>query len=192
MRGAGRGPFHNRSGFTWRERDWRASGWARRARVLPGIVALLAIVIIATAFAFVLASRAATTARGSGQPAATNVPESGVLVQQLPAATTPTPAMPPYEIGVWVDNPTPTGGSERVFVRVSHNVAAVVGAPVTLTVQFGNGEQTYGPVHTDKDGVATFTVGYGGGSGYSPVFVTATAATGGQTLSAETTFFPAG
>jgi len=187
-----RGAFRGRSGFTWRERDWRASAWAHRLQMLRGLAALIGLLAVATAFAFVLATRAANTARSSQQPLATAAPQ-GVLVQPVQGSTTPTPALPPYLVGVWVDNPTPGGGgTEHVFVRVSHNVAAVVGAQVYLSVQFASGTQPYGPVATGKDGVATFNVNYGFAPRGQPVFVTATTTEGGQTLSAQTTFFPAG
>jgi hypothetical protein len=187
-----RGAERHGSGFSWREREWRSSGWLRRARVLPGIAALLAIWALAGGFAYVLASRAASSTQNSATQQATAAPQSGVLVQQAQAGVTPSPQIPPYEIGIWVSNPTPgTGGVEQVFVRVSHQVAAVVGAPVTLSVQFADGTQTLGPTPTGQDGVVTFNVSYGFAPPGQPVFVSATTTEGGQTLTAQTTFFPA-
>jgi hypothetical protein len=180
------------SGFSWREREWRSSGWLRRARVLPSMAVLLVILALAGGFAYVLANRAETSTQNSASAQATSAPQSGVLVSGVAPGLTPTPQVPPYEIGIWVSNPTPgTGGTEQVFVRVSHQVAAVVGTPVTLSVQFGNGTQTLGPTPTGQDGVVTFNVSYAFAPPGQPVFVTASASEGGQTLTAETTFFPA-
>ncbi len=185
-------PISGGASFSWRERDWRSSGWLREARVLPGIVALLAIVGLASAFAFMLANRAASASQaGIGTAAATQPLQSGVLVQQAPAVLTPSPEVPPYQIGVWVDNPTPgAAGTEKVFVRVSHQVAPVLGAQVTLLVQSASGAQSYGPRPTGADGLVSFDVGYGYVPAGQPVFVTATTTEGGQTVTAQTTFFP--
>jgi hypothetical protein len=107
--------------------------------------------------------------------------------QDISAAT---PEAPKYQIGAWMSNNTPSGGSVKVFVRLSQNVAPVKDIPVTLSVEINGETLTYGPTNTDEYGLVTFTVEYGGISG-SPAFVTASAKIDEQTtLTAETVFVP--
>ncbi|HKB47798.1 MAG TPA: hypothetical protein VKC57_08880 [Ktedonobacterales bacterium] len=178
--------------FHWSERDWSDSAWQHRARLLPGLVALLAILLIAGAFAFVLVSKAASGVRGAvPSTQSTNTPGNSILIQQPPVSASPTPPQQPYDIGVWLSSLSPGGGSVTAFVRVSHLTAPVANVPVTLTLQ-GASIQGGGPRLTTADGVATFTVVFGGASTNQPIFVFASATVQGNALSAQTTFFPGG
>ncbi len=178
--------------FHWSERDWSDSAWQHRARLLPGLAALLAILLIAGAFAFVLVSKAVSGVRGAVPPTqSTNTPANSILIQQPPISASPTPLQQPYDIGAWLSSLSPGGGSVTAFVRVSHLTAPVANVPVTLTVQ-GASIQGGSPRPTDADGVATFTVVFGGASTDQPIFVFASATVQGNVLSAQTTFFPGG
>src|SRR5258708_4580132 len=178
--------------FHWSERDWSDSAWQHRARLLPGLAALLAILLVAGAFAFVLASKAASGVRGAVRPTqSTNTPANRIRIQQPPVSASPTPPQQPYDIGVWLSSLSPGGGSVTAFVRVSHLTPPVANVPVTLTVQ-GAPIQRSTPRLTDSDGVATFTVVFGGASTNQPIFVFASATVQGNALSAQTTFFPGG
>lgn len=178
-----------RSPFNWRERDWRGSVWGHRARVVPAVAALLVALLVAGTFAITIATRAAGTASNKihlpGAQSAT-APANSVL-RPLPPATTATPAAPKYLVGAWVSG-TPSGGSVNVFVRVTHGIAPVAHATVSLWVNFPGYSSGFGPASTDADGVASITVTYGGLAPNQPVFITANATIGGNTVSTQTTF----
>ncbi|MBF6590973.1 MAG: hypothetical protein IVW57_10660 [Ktedonobacterales bacterium] len=185
--------------FSLRERVVPGGGtWRARALLLTSLAALVALSVIASVFAFGFAARLARGASSQlPQGANTAAPPSGVVIQPLTGAGTPTPTLPLNSIGAWVSDSAPTTGSVQVFVRVTQLVPAtqghrpVAGVPVTLSVFSPRYNTTAGPVRTDAYGVATFTLAYGTGyTGYQPVFVTAYATTNGQTLSAQTSFAP--
>lgn len=114
----------------------------------------------------------------------------GVVVQPGQGSTTPSPTVPKYQIGAWLSNNAPSGGSVKVFVRLTQDVAPVPNIPVTLAVQMPGGTVPLGPINTDSYGLATFTVTYGGLSG-TPVFVTATAKIDNDhEVTADTVFVP--
>lgn len=188
--------FPRRSPFSWRERDWRGNAWGRRARVVPAVAAVLIALLVAGTFAITLATRAAGFA-GSAQtsinlPAATPPSGSvGNILRPVPAAATATPAAPQYLVGVWMSSASPpAAGSVKVFVRVSKGVAPAAHVRVSLWVDFPGYSRGFGPASTDADGVATITVTYGGLPTNQPVFVTANASIGRQTVSGQTTFVP--
>lgn len=178
-----------RSPFGWRERDWRGSAWGRRAHVMPLVGALLVALIVAGTFAITIATHAAGAAQNNLHLLdiqSASVPP-GNMLRPVPPAATATPAAPQYLIGAWASG-SMSGGSVKVFVRVSHGDAPVAHVPVTLSVNFPGYTTSFGPAKTDADGVATITVTYGGLPPDRPVFVTASATIGRQTVTAETTF----
>lgn len=187
-----------REDFSWRERDWSASSLFTRLRFVPAVLAAVVIVGIAAGVAYTVASRASTDARGQlSVPIGTVSPAGGgTVIQPITSGGTPTPGVQAYTIGTWVSNAAPpTSGSVTVFVRVSHNagpasVGPAPGIPVTISVDLPTGSSAQGPVSTDADGLASFTVSYGGLPSERPVFITASASPGGQAISAETTFVP--
>lgn len=180
------------SPFEWNEYDWRRSFWGRRLRVWPGVLAGFVLLVLVLALAFILATRATNSAQARLHPPGGNTgtaAPSGIIVEQPAGAGTPTPPAVLYQIGAWVSDSTPSGGSVKVFVRVSSQTKPVPNVPVTISVDGGGGAYSLGPTRTDADGLAIFTVTAGGGRG-QPVFVTASAVVGGQTLTHQTTFFP--
>src|SRR5205807_7209264 len=104
------------------------------------------------AFAFILVSKAASGARGV-LPAtqSTSTPVTSILIQQPPITGSPTPALQPYDIGVWLSSMSPTGGWVKVFVRINHVASPVANVPVTLSVG-GAVTSVYGPQPTNADG----------------------------------------
>ncbi|HEX8033574.1 MAG TPA: hypothetical protein VF510_06990 [Ktedonobacterales bacterium] len=178
------------SPFEWDEYDWRHTFWGRQLRIWPGVLAGFGLLVVVLALAFILASRATNSAQARLNPqqgtAGTTVP-SGIIVEQPGGVGSPTPGPAQYQIGAWTSDSTPSG-PVKVFVRVSSQTKPVPNVPVTISVSGGGAAYTLGPTKTDADGLATFTVSAGGGG--QPVFVTATAVVGRQTLTHETTFFP--
>ena len=116
---------------------------------------------------------------------------NGVVVQPGSEGITPTPEAPKYQIGAWMSNNAPGGGSVKVFVRLTEDVAPIPQIPVTLSVQMPGGSVVQlGPTNTDGYGLAIFTVNFGGAGG-APIFVTASAKVGTEALTAQTVFVPA-
>lgn len=187
--------FPRGSPYSWKERDWRANGWSYRLRLIPAVAAVLIALLIISTFAFVIASRAANTARtqiqvstiGQSAPASSH----GVILQQ-PAPGQPTPVAPQYTVGVWVTNYSPSsGGTEQVYVRVSQsNAGPMAGVRVFLSVSWDNAASRYGPATTNAYGLAAFTVVVNAPPG-QPEYVTATTTIRGTSASADTIFVPA-
>lgn len=187
--------FPRGSPYSWSERDWRASPWGYRLRLLPAIAAVLIALLVVGMFAFVTALRATNTAATQinvanvGQPV---TPSShGVILQQPPAGQ-PTPPAPQFTVGVWITNYSPAaGGTEQVFARVSQtNANPIAGVQVVVTVSWGDSTSRYGPTRTNAYGLASFTVAVSGPPG-QPEYVTATATIGRASVSADTIFVPA-
>lgn len=180
------------SPFEWDEYDWRHSTWGRRLRVWPGVLAGIGLLALVLTLAFILASRATNSAQARIQPGqgpiGTAAP-SGIIVEQPSGVGSPTPPPDLYQIGAWVSDNAPGGGSVKLFVRVSSQTKPVPNVPVTISVDTGGTPYTLGPTKTDADGLASFTLNASGGGG-RPVFVTATTVVGGQTLTHEVTYFP--
>lgn len=189
--------FRRRSAFSLRERDWGGFTWIRRVRVIPGLGAMVAVLLIVGAFALVVASRAASTAgtRLLGVSAGNHNPTNAVIVQ-APQPTPPvssTAATSPYQVGVWVSNYAPgTSGAIQIFTRVSENPAPVANAQVTLLLQYGQTSSSFGPATTDADGIAVFNVTYSGATLGQPIFATVTATVGKQSATGTTTFLAGG
>lgn len=177
--------------FSWRERTWSGFHvWRRHTALLLALGSIL----LVTAAVGILGYRQMLKAAEAVQLPLPSLnggsagPNGVVIVPPSGQSTTPTPVAPGYEIGVWVSNSSPSGGSVIVYVRVVHDMQVVPGVSVSLSVSSGG---RYSPVRTDRNGIAKFTVRYGGGAG-SPVFVTAKATVEGQTIFADTTFTPIG
>ena len=176
--------------FALRERS--LDGWNRFRKTSLALLALALMLAVAVAGAAV----AATYAQQASQHLSIAPPRptvgsyrSGVVIQPGPETTSPTPEAPKYQIGAWMSNNAPAGGTVKVFVRLSQDVAPIAQIPVTLAVQLPSGAVNYGPTNTDDYGLATFTVSFGGIAG-TPIFVTASAKIGDQELTADTVFVP--
>jgi hypothetical protein len=178
--------------FRRRERNWRQSYWYRELRVVPRLITGLLFIIVASTFAIVVATKAATLSPSAPASARVTPPLSGgIVLQQSPSGGTPTAAPSDYLIGVWIsDASPPTSGSVQIFVRVTHASQAEAGIPVSISVALPGGAQTYGSIKTDGYGLATFTAIYRGTTAARPVFITATATVGGKKLTQQTYFVP--
>ncbi len=180
------------SPFEWDEYDWRHTAWGRRLRVWPGVLAGTVLLAIVLTLAFILATRATDSAQarinpGAGQPNGGTTAPSGIIVEQPAGVGSPTPPALLYQIGAWVADDSPSG-PVKMYVRVSSQTKPVPNVPVTISIATGGTPYTQGPIKTDADGLAIFTLTARGGGG--PVFVTATAVVGGQTLTHDVTYFP--
>jgi hypothetical protein len=147
---------------------------------------------MASAFAIVIASKAESQVSNRTPTVQATAPLSGgIILQQSPAAGTPTPQAAHILMGVWVSNPSPpTSGAVQVFVRLTRDTHPLAGVPVGIVVNFPDAASRYGPVKTDGYGLATFTVHYGGAPSEQPVYVTADAKVDGQAISQQTLFVP--
>ncbi|MGE5333631.1 MAG: hypothetical protein ACM3N4_02945 [Nitrososphaerota archaeon] len=187
---AGRRPLRE-DAFALHERSWE--GWRRSRKPLVMLFSLAVMLAVGTAGALVVVSymQQATQHITIAAPVPTTGKFSGGLVIQ-PAEETaaPTPVAPKYQMGVWMSNNAPSGGTVKVFVRVSKDIGPIAHVPVKLVVQTPGGTLHYGPSKTDAYGLATFTVRFGGVRG-SPCFVTASATIeNNKELTADTVFVP--
>lgn len=178
--------------FSLRERTWSGmSAWRRHL----GLLITLAVVCLLAAVGGVIGYQQIVKATANSDLSLSSqngsaTPNGVVIAPQMTLSTTPTPAIPAYQIGTWVSNTSPTGGTVTVYARVVQNMQAASGISVSVLVQSPGFTKTYGPTRTGSDGIVKFTVHYGAASGADPVFVTATAHINGQSLSAQTTFVP--
>jgi hypothetical protein len=180
--------------FSLRERAWSGlGGWRRHVGILVtfAVICVLAVVGGVLGYQQILKAAENSNLSISSQNSNPIVPGGVIIVPPGSQSSTPTPAIPMYEIGTWVSNNAPTGGTVTVFVRVVQNMQGAPGIPVSLSVQSPGSSRSYGPIKTDSSGIAKFTVHYASGSSTNPVFVTASAYLNGQTLTAQTTFVPA-
>lgn len=176
--------------FAFHERSWER--WRRSRKPLLMLFGLALMLAVGTmgALAAVSYMQQATQHITIAAPVPTTGKFSGGLVIQ-PAEETaaPTPVAPKYQIGVWMSNNAPSGGTVKVFVRVSEDIGPIAHVPVKLVIQTPGGTLHYGPSKTDAYGLATFTVRFGGVRG-SPCFVTASATLDNKELTADTVFVP--
>lgn len=167
--------FPRGDAFTMSERGFNLWGYLRKAALLMLAVTLMvAVGIGGGALAATFSGQAARQVPLTPSRPTVSHTSSGIVIQPVTDAGTPTPTLPKYQIGAWPSDNAPSGGSVEIFVRISESVAPVANIPVMLTVELPGATQHYGPVMTDGYGLATFTVVYGGVGGV-PVFVTATA-----------------
>jgi len=178
--------------FALRERN--RDGWKqlrKTALVLLSLVLMLTIAAFGAAIAASYLHRATDHLAIPVSVPTTSSYSNGVVVQPGSEGIAPTPVAPKYQIGAWMSNNAPGGGSVKVFVRLTEDVAPIPQIPVTLSVQMPGGSVVkLGPTNTDGYGLATFTVKFGGTRGV-PIFVTASATVGDENLSADTVFVPA-
>lgn len=176
--------------FAFHERSF--DGWKQLRKTLLILLAftlILAVAVFGGAVAASYALHATQKVNITPKPTVSRY-NGGVVIQPDTGSTTPSPAMAQYQIGAWLSNNAPSGGSVKVFVRLTENVAPLAKIPVTLAVQMPGGAVQLGPTNTDDYGLATFTVTYGGLSG-TPVFVTATAKIDDtHEITADTVFVP--
>ncbi len=174
--------------FSWRERARRYGFWRRR--VLP-IVAILACLAVGLSIG-VFALKAAGHAAGAfipNTPSAQATTGGSVMISPLNnVSTTPTPTQPQYDVGVWVSDTLPQGGSVTVYIRVSNNAQPQPGAKVSLSAMTPNGVIKLGPFTTDNYGLASTNLNYGNIGPQKPIFLTATTSIGGQTYTGDYTF----
>ena len=188
--GFGGEPLLRDDAFAFRERSWDT--WKRTRRTILTLLALAAMLAVAILGATLVASymrhETAGLSIAPAQPTAGSF-SGGLVIQSGPETIAPTPEAAKYQIGAWMSNNAPPGGSVTVFVRLTEDIKPLAHVPVTLVAQVPGGALRYGPTKTDAYGLAKFTVRYGGLSG-TPVFVTASAKVGSQTLTADTVFVP--
>lgn len=178
--------------FSPRERDW-GSPTQLRGRLLSigAVVGALVVALVAGMLVFHWAQSAGSAVGNLPAPQPTQSAPGGIVVQANPNGAQPTPAFAPYLIGAWVSNTAPPSSSTiQVYVRVSTSSGPAANVPVTISVGYGGGANSQGPIHTNAYGLATFNVGTGKGDGTQVDFVTATAKINGKTYSAQTTFTP--
>lgn len=184
--------FTRDEAFALRERNH--DGWKqvrKTALALLGLSLMLAVATFGAAVAVSYLHRATDHLTIPAPVPTVSSYSNGVVVQPGSEGIAPTPEAPKYQIGAWMSNNAPGGGSVKVFVRLTEDVAPIPQIPVTLSVQMPDGSALkLGPTNTDGYGLATFTVNFGGTRG-APVFVTASATVGSQDLQAETVFVPA-
>lgn len=188
--GFGGEPLLRDDAFAFRERSWDT--WKRSRRTILTLLALVAMLAVAILGATLAASymrhETAGLSISPAQPTAGSF-SGGLVIQSGPETLAPTPEAAKYQIGAWMSNNAPSGGSVTVFVRLTEDIKPLAHVPVSLVAQVPGGSLRYGPTKTDAYGLAKFTVRYGGLRG-SPVFVTASAKVGSQTLTADTVFVP--
>ena len=107
----------------------------------------------------------------------------GVCAQGAPA--------PAEGAQAWMTVANPARRSDTTLcVRLIVNGQAVAGASVSGTAHYKTTETDLGPATTGADGVAQITFNIGGASSGFTVRVGATATSGGQTYTAQTSFTP--
>jgi hypothetical protein len=185
-------PFTRDDAFALRERN--RDGWKqfrKTALVLLSLALTLAVAAFGAAVAASYLHRATAHLTIPAPAPTVGSYSNGVVVQPGSEGIAPTPEAPKYQIGAWMSNNAPGGGSVKVFVRLTEDVAPIPQIPVTLSVQMPGGSIVQlGPTNTDGYGLAIFTVNFGGARG-APIFVTASAKVGTEDLTAETVFVPA-
>ncbi len=174
--------------FGWRERARRYGFWRRRALPIIAVFACLAVGLSVGIFALKTAGRVAG-AFSIGPDTTQSTPGGSVMISPLNATdTTPTPTLPQYDVGVWVSDTLPQGGSVTVFVRVSNNTLPQPNARVYVHADTPNGGINIGPLTTNSYGVASTKLNYGNVGQQQPIYLTATTSIGGQNYSGVYTF----
>lgn len=183
-------PIMREDAFAFHERSM--DGWKRMRKTVAILVALALMLLVAVVGGAVVTSYARKATKQLNVAPSTPTVSSysgGLVIQPGSEASAPTPEVPLYQIGAWMSSNSPSGGSVKVFVRITHDVAPVPHVPVSLAVQLPGGTVKLGPTKTDAYGLATFTVQFGGLAG-TPCFVTATATIDHQVYTADTVFVP--
>ena len=174
--------------FSWRERARRYGFWRRRVLPIVTVVACVAVGLAVGVFALKAAGRAAGAFIPSAPPAQATTGGSVMISPLNNVSTTPTPTQPQYDVGVWVSDTLPQGGSVTVFIRVSNNAQPQPGAKVSLSAMTPNGVIKLGPFTTDNYGLASTTLNYGNVGPQKPIFLTASTSIGGKPYTGDYTF----
>ena len=174
--------------FTWRERARRKGFWRKRAAPVIATIACLVVAFAVGLFALDRAGRAAGAF--TAIPTAQATVGGAVMISPnnngIPAS--PTPVAEQYDLGVWVSNTLPQGGSVTVYARVSNNTHPVAHARVYIYASTPNGGITLGPLTTDAYGVAHARLNYGNVGSEKPIFLTGTTKIDGKQISGTYTF----
>jgi hypothetical protein len=183
--------FTRDDAFAPKERS--RDGWKQFRKtllVLLSVALMLSVAVVGGTVAASYLRRATDHLTIQGSVPTVSSYSNGVVIQPGSESIAPTPEAPKYQIGAWLSNNAPGGGSVKVFVRLTEDVAPIPQIPVTLSVQMPGGSIVkLGPTNTDGYGLAIFTVSFGGSRG-APIFVTASATVGAENLTAETVFVP--
>jgi len=175
--------------FRWRERARHYGFWRRRALPIIAVVACIALAVGVGLFALDTAGRAAGAF--STNPTAAQATVGGSVMispynNGLPSQ--PTPVAKQYDVGVWVSDTLPQGGSVTVFVRVSNNSLPVPHARVYIHASTPNGGINIGPLTTDAYGLASARLNYGNVGSEQPIFLTGSTTINGKTITGQYTF----
>jgi hypothetical protein len=158
------------------------------SRLVPGLL----LVTLAGTFAVVVAAKAASRSLVSmvELPARSSTSGAIVLQQSTPPSTTGT-TQNGYLVGMWTSNSSPPdSGTVQVYVRLTRASLPVSNVAVTIVVGFRGDPLTYGPVHTDSYGLATFTITYVDATLGTPISVSGRAFVDGKQLTQQTSFVP--
>lgn len=174
--------------FTWRERARRKGFWRKRA--LPVIAAIACLVVAFGVGLFALDKAGRATGAFNAIPTAQATVGGAVMISpnNNGLSASPTPVAEQYDIGVWVSNTLPQGGSVTVYARVSNNTHPVAHARVYIYANTPNGGINLGPLYTDAYGVAHARLNYGHVGSEKPIFLTGTTKIGGQQITGTYTF----
>jgi hypothetical protein len=181
--------------FSRRERARRPGFWRRRALLSVVAVGVVIAAVLVGNFGLSLSRQVASLFSGvAGIPTSQDSTPGSVIISPLNNTDgTPTPGPSLYTVGVWTSDTMPTGGSVRVYVRVSRAGEPVAQAPVYIQALIGGGSVRLGPLTTNGYGLASARLNYGGASGQgTPIYLTATTTIGAQTYSGTYTVYALG
>lgn len=174
--------------FRWRERARRKGFWRKRALPVFVAIACLAVALGIGIFALNTAGRAAG-ALSVAPPAQSTAGGSVMISPNVNGiSTTPTPVAEEYDLGVWVSNTLPQGGSVTVYARVSRYTQPVAHVRVYIYASTPHGGIALGPLTTDAYGVAHAQLNYGNVGSSQPIFLTGTTTIDGQKITGTYTF----
>lgn len=174
--------------FRWRERARRKGFWRKRALPVVAAVACVTVALAIGIYALNTAGRAAGAF--SAVPTAQATVGGSVMISPNinGISTTPTPVAEEYDVGVWVSDTLPQGGSVTVYARVSRYTQPVAHVRVYIYASTPNGGIRLGPLTTDAYGVAHAQLNYGNIGSSQPIFLTGTATINGKQFSGTYTF----
>lgn len=182
--------------FSRRERARRPGRWRRRALLSVVAVGVVIAAVLVGNFGLSISQQVAGLFAGvAGIPTGQDSTPGSVIISPLNNTDgTPTPSPTLYTVGVWTSNTMPTGGSVRVYVRVSRAGEPVAKAQVYIQALIGGGRAVrLGPLTTNSYGMASARLNYGGASGQgTPIYLTATTTIGAQSYSGTYTVYALG
>lgn len=182
--------------FSRRERARRPGYWRRRAFLSVIAVGMVIAAVLVGNFGISISQQVAGMFAGlAGIPTNQDSGPGSVIISPLNNTDgTPTPGPMLYTVGVWTSNTMPTGGSVKVYVRISRAGVPVAKAKVNIQALIGGQSAVrLGPLTTNSYGMASAMLRYGGASGQgTPIFLTATTTIGAQTYSGTYTVYALG